>query len=190
VILAPGVGAWLSPAERATLLKEADAQLCFELSERFQLDGEPGAGPAQGRVRGVITRLEPTGQAASAFSAAAGFFTGPLDVRMPGSLGALAVEIELIADDRQAAALIWSRAAQPIGTDAPSLSRIGDALQFLEPFADDAGRTLSAEDSAVRRIPQPDPCEAFGPRDRPLGFLVRLVTNLYVPEAYGISPQN
>ena len=44
----------------------------------------------------------------------------------------------LSPDGRQLAAMTWTRNATPIGTDNPSLSRVGDALQFVEPFADDA----------------------------------------------------
>ena len=34
----------------------------------------------------------------------------------------------------QVAALAWARNANVVGTDSPSLSRVGDALQMAEPF--------------------------------------------------------
>lgn len=180
---------WLSAGERRLLLREIDAQLCFELTERFALAAD-GAG-ADATVRTGIALVRPTGRAASALSAAAGFvIPGPLGLRVPGTVGALAVETEMLdASGRQIAALAWSRAAQPIGTDTPSLSRVGDALQFAEPFADDAGRVMTPPDVQARTPPAPDPCAEYGPRVRPEGFLSRLVTGLYTPETSAAKPE-
>ena len=180
--------AWMTEGERALLAREIDAQLCFELSERyFVTPGGAGAPAADARVRAAVTAAQPTGRVGSAVSAAAGFFIpGPIGVRAPGTVGALSVEAEMLSPDgRQLAALAWSRAATPIGTDAPSLSRIGDALQFAEPFADDAAKVMSPPEAVSRQIPQPDPCAAYGPRIRPEGFLAKVVTGLYVPQASG-----
>jgi len=73
----------------------------------------------------------------------------------------------------------------PIGADDPSLSRLGDALQFAEPFADAAGKTMTAPTAKPRPIPKPDPCARFGPRFRPEGFLAKFATGLYVPQMSG-----
>lgn len=176
---------WLTPAERALLLREVDAQLCFELSERYDIVAEET--PGAGRVRAVVTAVRPTGRLGSAAAAAAGFFIpGPIGVRAPGTLGGLTVEAELLADDgRQLAALVWNRTATAVGTDDPSLSRIGDALQFAEPFADTASQVLAADSRRARAVPQPDPCRAYGPRFRPEGRLASFLTNLYVPQMSG-----
>ena len=64
--------AWLNDVERTVLLRELDAQLCFELSERYEIAPEGDAEAA--RVRAAVTGVEPTGRAASAASAAASFF--------------------------------------------------------------------------------------------------------------------
>lgn len=186
--LAPGARAgWMSEGERRLLLRELDAQLCFELTERFALAAENA--PADATVRTGVVAVVPTGRAASALSAAAGFvIPGPLGLRVPGTVGALAVETEMLdTSGRQIAALAWNRAAQPIGTDNPSLSRVGDALQFAEPFADDAGRVMTPPDVKAK-APAPDPCAEYGPRIRPEGFLTRVLTNLYAPETSAARP--
>lgn len=182
--LAPGAEAeWLNDAERTLLLREADAQLCFELSERYDLvQDAPDA-----RVRAAITRVRPTGRVGSVASAAAGFFIpGPIGVRVPGTTGGLGAEAEMVSPDgRQLAAITWNRSAMPLGTDNPSLSRIGDALQYAEPFADAAGDALSAPTTKARKVASPDPCAEYGPRFRPEGWLAQFATKLYVPQMSG-----
>ncbi|MFN3513569.1 MAG: DUF3313 family protein [Phenylobacterium sp.] len=180
---------WLTPQERTALLREMDAQLCFELSERFEI--ATAADAADARVRAAVTEVKPTGRVGSAAAAAAGFFIpGPIGLRPPGTLGALAAEAEMVAPGGdQLAAIAWSRAATAIGTDNPSLSRIGDALQFVEPFADAAAQVMSPEGAQARKIGDPDPCAAYGPRFRPEGFAARFATGLYVPQASGARPE-
>lgn len=174
----------LTPAERRGLLREIDAQLCFELSERFAIAA--GDDPADAEVRSAVTWFLPTGRAASAASAAAAFFIpGPLDLRAPGTLGALGVETEMSAPDgRQIAAVAWARQANAVGTDAPSLAKAGDALQFAEPFADDAARVMTPQPprEARRYGAGQDPCRAYGPRIRAGSFAAKVITNLYVPQ--------
>lgn len=82
---------------------------------------------------------------------------------------------------RQLAAVVWNRNATVIGTDNPSLSRIGDALQLVEPFADAAAAAMTAEGVKPRGVGDPDPCAQFGPRIRVEGFAARFATGLYVP---------
>lgn len=185
--LAPGEQtSWLNDKERALLLRELDAQLCFEITERYELTYDPAR--ADARVRAVVTRVKPTGRAASTASAAAGFFIpGPIGLRVPGTLGGLGAEAELVTSEgRQAAALVWNRDATAVGTDDPSLSRLGDALQFAEPFADVAAATMTPKGLKSRKIEsEDDPCAQFGPRFRPEGFLAGLASGLYVPEMSG-----
>lgn len=185
-ILAPGVGADLTGEEQALVLREVDRQICYEVSERFTVLAAPALDA--GRVRAVVTRITPTGRAASAASAASGFFIpGPIGLRVPGTLGGLAAEAELLAanDQGQAAAILWSRDAQAVGTDNPSLSRVGDALQLAEPFGDAVGDAFAPPEREVREIADPDPCARFGPRFRPEGVAARFVTGLYSPELSG-----
>lgn len=172
--------AWLSEGEQKLLLREMDAQLCFEMSERYDLVTEaPDAS-----VRAAVTTVKPTNAAGSLASAAGSFFIpGPIGVRMPGSTGGVGAEAEMLAPDgRQLAAMTWSRNATVVGTDNPSLSRVGDALQFIEAFADDAAKALSPEEAKSRAIPKPDPCAEYGPRIRPEGWITKFATGLYVPE--------
>lgn len=188
--LVPGAaGEGLSADDVAKVLGEVDRQVCYELSERFTI--RSGADADTSRVRVAVTRITPTEPVSSGAAAIANvFIPGPLGVRAPGSTGGLAAEAELLAvDGRQAAAVAFARSANVVGTDAPSLSRVGDALQFAEVFGDQVGDSFAPEDRPVRAIPTPDPCGRFGSRDRPAGFLTRLVTGLYVPEAEGVRPQ-
>jgi len=174
----------LDAAELRTLLREIDAQLCFELSERFAI-AEPDA-KADAEVRSAVTWFRPTGRAASAVSAAAAFFIpGPLDLRAPGTLGALGMEAEMLAGDRQIAAVAWARQANAVGTDAPSLIKAGDAHQFAEPFADDAARVMTPTPPPTKPKFESgqDPCRAYGPRIRAGSFAAKMITNLYVPQS-------
>lgn len=177
----PGeVGQGLTEAERTAVLREVDRQLCYELSERYDILDAPR--PDAPRVRAAVTGIQATGQAGSVVSAAASWFIpGPIGVR-PGGLGALAAEAEMLDRDRQVAAIAWARQANAVGTDTPSLSRVGDALRFAEPFADATAAAMTAGGRETRRVPDPDPCARFGPRTQPAGFLARFATGLYVPE--------
>lgn len=181
---APG----LSPKERALVLAEIDRQVCYEISERFTVVEQDG--PDTGRIRLAASRISPTGQAGSVASAAANILIpGPVGVRAPGTTGGLAAEAELLtADGRQAAAIVWARNATVVGTDNPSLSRIGDAHALAEVFGDMVGDAFAPQDRAVRPIAEPDPCARFGPRNRPEGFVTRLATGLYSPELSGGRP--
>lgn len=190
-VLAPQVGEGLTELERGLVLREVDRQVCYELSERFTVLADPA--PDAGRVRTVVTRITPTGRVASAASAASGFFIpGPIGLRVPGTLGGLAAEAELLAadDQGQVAAILWSRNAQAVGTDNPSLSRVGDAVQLAEPFGDAVGDAFAPADREVRAIADPDPCARFGPRFRPEGVAARFVTGLYTPELSGARAED
>ncbi|MDP3401238.1 MAG: DUF3313 family protein [Brevundimonas sp.] len=186
--LAAGAGEGLTEAEIALVLREVDRQVCYEVSERFTVIPSPEAGAGQARV--VVSRIAPTGRVASAVSAASGFFIpGPIGVRVPGTLGGLSAEAELLAapDAGQVAVILWSRDAQAVGTDNPSLSRVGDAVQLAEPFGDAVGDAFAPPDREVRAIADPDPCARYGPRFRPEGVAARFVTGLYSPELSGAA---
>jgi len=174
-------GSNLTDAERAQVLREVDRQVCYEVSERFDIAAS-AAGNA--RLRTGVVDVRPTGAAGSGVAAVANILIpGPGTLRVPGTTGGLAVETELVgANGEQVAALAWARDANTVGLDAPSLSRVGDALQMAEPFGDAVGDAISPPDRAVRDIPTPDPCAVFGPRTQPVGFATRMVTGLYVPE--------
>jgi len=182
-VMLSGADRALNPAERAQILREVDRQVCYEVSERFSLATTP-IGSA--RLRVGIADVIPTGQAASGVSAVANaFIPGPGTLRVPGSTGGLAAEAELLGPDgRQLAALAWARNANVVGTDTPSLSRVGDAMQLAKPFGNAVREVVSEPKRPARAIPDPDPCAGFGARIQPAGFLTRVVTGLYVPEVY------
>lgn len=181
---------WMGEAGKTAILREVEAQLCFELSERYEVAPAPAADAAT--VRTAVTRVRPTGRTGSAAAAAVGILIpGPVGVRAPGALGGLAMESEMLVAGKQVAAIVWSRKASALGTDNPSLSRIGDALQFAEPFADAAAKAMRAKGAERRRIdPKADPCAAYGPRFRPAGWAARFATGLYVPELSGAKPED
>lgn len=188
-VLIGAAGEGLNDQERAMVLREVDRQVCYEVSERFTLAGDPGGAA---RVRTAVVGIGRTAAAGSAVAAVANaFIPGPGTVRVPGTTGGLAAEAELLSvEGRQTAALAWARNANVLGTDTPSLSRVGDALQMAEPFADALGDAFAPADRPVRPIPDPDPCGRYGPRIQPAGFLTRLVTGLYVPEVNTGSRQD
>lgn len=183
-VFAAGADSGLSPADRSALLTEVDRQICFEISERFTV--VPAADPETAIIRTAVVHVETTGRVASGVSAVVGIVNPvPVDLRAPGTTGALAIESEMLTPEphEQIAAITWGRAANAIGSDSPSLSRIGDALQFAEPMGDAIGDTFASETREVRKIPDPDPCSQYGSRRSIPGALVGLATGLYVPEA-------
>ena len=187
-VLGEGAGEGLSDGERASVLREVDRQICFEVSERFDLADQMDERTAL--IRTAVVRIRPTGRVGSAVSAAANFFNPVpiLNVRTPGTTGGLSVESEMLAPDgrTQIAAVTWGRDAAVVGMDSPSLSRVGDALQFAEPMGDAVGDAFASEAREVRDIPEPDPCLQYGPRSnfarQAGGAVVGIVTGLYVPE--------
>ncbi|WP_309642758.1 DUF3313 family protein [Phenylobacterium sp.] len=184
VMAQAAAASWMTPVERDLLLREIDAQLCFELSERYEIAASDAPDAAQ--VRAAVVAVTPTGRVGSAAAAAASFFVpGPIGIRAPGTLGTLSAEAEMLLGGRQVAALSWSRTAMALGTDDPSLSRVGDALQFAEPFADQAAAAMTAPGVKSPGPAKPDPCAAYGPRFRPEGVLAGFATGLYVPEMSG-----
>ena len=188
-VLTAGAADGIAPADVALVLGEVDRQVCYEVSERVTV--LPAPAPDAARVRTAVTRIAPTGAVGSGASAVANFFIpGPIGVRPPGTTGMLAAEAELVIEGgTQVAALAWARSANVVGMDTPSLSRVGDALQFAELFGDQVGDSFAPKDREVRDIATPDPCERFGPRNQPGGFITRAVTGLYVPETQGVRSQ-
>lgn len=195
VYIAPSVLALREPSplsgqEQAMVLAEIDRQICFEVSERFNIVPEPS--DHAGTIRTAVVGIHPTNRAGSAVSAAAGFFI-PVPIvkfRAPMTTGGVAIESELLdAEGRQVAAVTWSRRAEMVGRAEPSLSRVGDALQLAEPLGDAVGDAFSSAARPVRPIPDPDPCARFGPRrniTRTVGSgVVGFATGLYVPEVAG-----
>ncbi|MBU1385222.1 MAG: DUF3313 domain-containing protein [Alphaproteobacteria bacterium] len=187
--LAQGAAEGVAPGDVALVLGEVDRQVCYELSRRFTLLPERAADAATARI--AVTRIEPTGAVGSGLSAvASAFIPGPIGIRPPGSTGMLAAEAELVTvEGTQAAALAWARSANVVGMDSPSLSRVGDALQFAEVLGDQVAESFAPDGREARPVAEPDPCAHFGPREQPGGFITRFVTGLYVPETQGVKAQ-
>lgn len=195
-VLADGVGEGLSKAEARAVLNEVDRQVCFRISKRFEVVATANADAAL--IRTSVVRISPTGRAGSGASAVVNFFN-PVpgtNVRAPGSTGGLAIESELLAPgtNAQIAAITWSRDAKAIGTESPSLSRVGDALQLSEPASKAMVSAFATKARKSRKIEKPDPCEKHGPRlnlsgKALMGHAVGGVTGLYVPEEGGEDPE-
>lgn len=187
-VLVGDAGAGLNDQERGLVLREVDRQVCYEVSERFTLAERP---EGAARVRTAVVSIRPTGPAGSGIAAVANvLIPGPGTVRVPGTTGGLAAEAELLdARGGQVAAMAWAREANVVGMDSPSLSRVGDALQMAEPFADAVADAFAPPDRRARPIADPDPCGRYGPRVQPVGFATRLVTGLYVPEVNTGTPE-
>lgn len=185
VVIGGDIGSRFTEQERALIRHEVDRQLCYEVSKRFEI--APTNDPAAARLRVAATRVIPTNAAGSAASTAVNFFIpGPIGLRVPGSTGGMAAEAELIAPNgQQAAAVIWSRQAQVVGTDNPSLSRVGDAHRLSTAFGQLVAEAISPEGDKPKAVPTPDPCSRFGPRHRAEGIVTRLVTGVYTPELSG-----
>jgi hypothetical protein len=174
----------LNEEEARLVTSEVEAQLCFELSERYEMVSVDQ--PHQASVKANVIWFEPTGALASGASAVASWFIpGPIGLRLPGSLGGLGVEAEMLdKDQRQIAAIVWARKAQALGMDTPSLARLGDALQFAEPFADAAASVMSPEPAPKTRTytGANDPCARYGKRvEGAARMAAGIVTGLYAP---------
>lgn len=190
VVLGPGVAADFTDVERASLVSELDRQICYVVSRRFiVVDADNGR---NGVVRAAATRVVPTDGVGSTASAVANFFIpGPIGIRIPGSTGGLAAEAEILAPNgKQAAAIVWARDAQWVGTDTPSLSRVGDAHQLATPFGREVAQALRTEGRPANARQDPDPCERYGSRFRPEGFVSKVVTGLYTPSLSGATAQD
>jgi len=192
VVLPDNVQTRLSAKEKRMVLHELDRQICFEVSERFQI--APARSPEAGTIRTAIVQLRSTERIGSVAAAAVDFFN-PLPLinfRVPGTTGGLGIEAELVdSSGRQAAALLWNRRTGVLGGTDPSLSRAGDALQIAEPLGDAVGKTFATKKRPRIKIRKPDPCERFGSRRN----VSRMVTNglvgnftgLYAPQIAGTS---
>lgn len=173
------VPATITADSRALVLAEVDRQLCFALSRRFEIVGADQADA--GRVQAVVTRLQETNAAASAASAAVSRLLPGGSVRLPVGRGGLSIEARLdVQDNRQAAAMSWSRGAGVV-MDQGSLSEVGDAHRFAASFANDFADFLTDARTPKREVPDIDPCAAFGPRLDIGRFAASRVVGLHVP---------
>lgn len=185
-VLAGNIAEGFSEEEKDIIVREIDRRICFALSSRFQIVDQQA--PEAARLRSAASRIGATDAVGSSASAVAGFFIpGPIKLRAPGSTGGLAAEAELLMPDgRQAAAVVWARDAQVVGTESPSLSRIGDAHQLTGAFARIVAEAVTPQE-AQKVENETDPCARFGPRVRPEGFVTRFVTGLYTPSLSGAT---
>jgi Protein of unknown function (DUF3313) len=182
--LIEGAKADFSDEEIKLVLNEVNRQTCFEISKRFEIASELTNDVTV--IKTSIVKIKPTGRAVSGANAVAKYFL-PLpiiEVRVPIELGGLAIESEMIDNNtnHQIAFMTWARNTKPIGTQAPSLSRVGDALQLTKPMAKDLANSFSTKKRGKRNIGSIDPCERFGSRNKIGHKLIGVASGLYIPE--------
>lgn len=172
----------ITEKEAAFVSQRLSYSLCRALSGTYSITAEPGPGVLD--VRAVVTELKLTNQTAAGATVAASF-VNPLPIgRIPIGFGGLIVEGEAVTPNAsgapaQAAAILWSKTADPI-LSSSSISKIGDSFNYADEFADDfaslliEGRKAESEKRLVDKLPLPtmaslskpfrnDPaCNAFG----------------------------
>jgi Protein of unknown function (DUF3313) len=173
-----------SDEQRSLIANAVNRELCFALSERFQIAAPMET--ADLSVRAVITHIAPTDAVAAGVSVVTNVVPSvvapgvpiPPVPRLPIGLGSLSVEAE--ARDRsggQKAAMVWARGANSF-TSAPRVSSDGDAYDLATAFGDDFGKLLVTGESPFGKVPAPPSidrlntalggapkhaaCEAFG----------------------------
>lgn len=184
-VLKSDAGPLLVETDRSMVRWEIDRQICFKLSQRFEIATTPE--PNAARVRTTIARIDPTSRGGSAAAAAASLLI-PLPLRYGG--GSLTAQSELITSGGQQVAVVsWTKSVKGVSRVAPSLSRVGDALQLADPFAKAVGKGFVDKGSRKHAVGKPDPCARFGPRrtaGRMVGgALLSLGTGLYAPSVAG-----
>lgn len=184
-IINEGAASNLSEDDIKLVLYEVNRQLCFEATKRFEITTNPNNETTV--LKTSIVKIKPTGRASSSASAVAKYFIPVpfFEVRFPIELGGLEVASELVdgANFNKIAYIEWSRNAKTIGKEAPSLSRVGDALQLSKPMASDTIKAFATNEREKRKIINPDPCANFGPRFSITGKkIIGAASGLYVPE--------
>jgi len=158
------VAARISPEHQAVLAQSLARAFCDAASRDFEVVSAPDNALS---ARIVVTDVRTTNRAVAAMSSV-------MWVRVPVGLGGLTVEAEaLTPSGKRAAALLWSRTADPMS--GARLSQIGDAYDFTNEFGEAFGRLVRRGDAGSRglasavgvptRAPNlkaDDPCSAFG----------------------------
>jgi Protein of unknown function (DUF3313) len=137
----------ITPAERALIENALARNACNDLSKQFEIIGSDVVSPDAYKLRIGVTNLEPTSKFGAAVGTASGFLIPVVGIRPPIGLGSLTVEFELLKPSgEQAAAMVWSRKADMVATDAAA-SRIGDAYVFASDATSDFARLASRQAS-------------------------------------------
>jgi hypothetical protein len=192
-VLAPGVtlDPAISPDEFALVTGELERRLCFELSRRYGIGARDDQDAALVEV--AVSDIGRTSAGASVVSAVASrAIPGPGSVRLPVGRGSLIVEARAVDQQgREGVAMVWSRGAG-VAFDRGSLSEVGDAHRYSGAFAEDFTEWLAGSDRAESPVPDPDPCQAYGPRIDLLREAARFGTGLHMvgDPAAPRSPQN
>jgi Protein of unknown function (DUF3313) len=176
----------ITEPERALILNALARSACSSLSSQFEIT-DSATTPDAYRLRMGVSRVVATGKVGAAIGTVSGLVSPVGGVRPPFGLGALTVELELVAPNAdQAAAMIWSRSADMVMAEAAS-SRIGDAYEFASNATSDFSQLVSNQSrtsgaiSAIRnsfgRATDPA-CEVYG---RQAGAIAGVVGLLGVP---------
>jgi hypothetical protein len=161
----------ITPAERALIENALARSACTDFSKHFEIIGSEISAPDAYKLRIGVSNIEPTGKLGAAIGTLSGFVIPLSGIRPPLGLGGLTVEFELLKPNgEQAAAMVWSRKADMVSTDAAA-SRIGDAYVFAGDATSDFARLASRQQTgnngirgvAIPFIDKPDEvCDIYG----------------------------
>jgi hypothetical protein len=155
----------LTGRQKALVASAVNRSLCIGLSERFTMVDQ--SQPADLTVRAVITGLGKTDEIAAGVSKGVSIVPTLLQVpvptpRIPVGLGSLSAEVEAQdADGGQAAAMVWARKAQVMGSST-TVSKIGDAYDLADELGQDFSRLLVDGKSPFGRLPALPSSERLG----------------------------
>jgi hypothetical protein len=181
------VSGQITNPERALILNALARSACATLSSQFDVVDNTSSEISAYRLRMGVSRMTATGRVGAAIGTLTGMTNPVSGVRPPFGLGGLTVELELVGpDNTQTAAMIWSRSADMVTSDAAA-SRIGDAYNFASDATEDFAQLLSTQNRARNAIAAvgrsfggtSDPsCEVYG---RQASTIVGLINMLGVP---------
>lgn len=144
----PTVAPKLSNEQRSLVANAINRSLCVNLSDRFKVV-TPNE-PADLTVRIAVTQATETDEIAAGVSAAASLGMSFVDTsvpiptpRIPIGLGNLSIEAEAIDPwGQQQASMLWGKGATAFFS-SPKASKVSDAYDLAEAFADDFGSLLA-----------------------------------------------
>lgn len=158
----------ITQAERDLIVNVLARNACRDFSRHFDIVNTGAPLPPSYHLRMGIARLDATNKLGAAVGVATSLALPISGLRPPIGLGSLTIEFELIdSSGQQAAAMVWSRKADVLATDAAT-SRIGDAYLFAEDATSDFEALASRQTQSGNAIRNPfrgkpdDACEVYG----------------------------
>lgn len=187
----------ITAPERALILNALNRNSCNALSDQFEVITDESATDAY-VLQTRVTQLKATNKVGAAIGTISGYALPLVGVRPPIGLGALKVEFEVLAPDQtQTAAMVWSRSADMISSDA-AVSRIGDAYAYTDLAATDFSNLLANKTSTQRGVAairnmfsgdSDDACDAYGAEATRLTSVIGFLGITVPPEMADKGPK-